>query len=282
MGWTDRDGGDARAHNGGALARGVPRFAAGPRYARGSGARTRFRVDLVLSLLAALFASAAAAAPVELARFSTAPSSEPPPPWRIVTLAKIRRHTRYSIVDQDGAHVLRVEADRSYANLVHRVEADVATTPRLQWRWRVDELSADTDIRRKEGDDLPARVCVLFDLPLARLNSNARFAVQMGRMFFDPDLPAATIWYVWDARLPAGTWLANAYTARVMMLVLHRGAATRWEEERRDLRADFARAFPSEAANGPAPHIAAIAISADGDNTGAHSLAFIGDVSIGE
>jgi hypothetical protein len=229
-----------------------------------------------------LFAGAAAAASVELARFSSAPSSEPPPPWRVVTLPKIPRHTRYSIVDQDGARVLRVEADRSYANLVHRIDADVAETPRMQWRWRVAELSAETDIRRREGDDLPARVCVLFDLPLARLNSNARFAVQMGRMFFDPNLPAATICYVWDARLPAGTWLANAYTARVMMLVLHRGAATRWEEERRDLRADFARAFPQEAANGPAPHIAAIAISADGDNSGAHSLAFIGDVSIGE
>jgi hypothetical protein len=122
----------------------------------------------------------------------------------------------------------------------------------------------------------------MFDLPLERLKASDRFAVTMGRVLFDPDLPAATICYVWDAHLRVGTWLANAYTARVMMLVLRRGAATAWEEERRDLRSDFAHAFPAEAASGPAPHVAAIAISADGDNTGARSLAFIGDISIGE
>jgi hypothetical protein len=227
-------------------------------------------------------AGAALAAPTVLTPFSSAVGSEPPPSWRLVTLPKISRHTQYSIVQRDGAKVLRVEADRSYANLVHRVDRDAAETPHLQWRWRVDSLSTQTDITRKDGDDLPARLCVMFDLPLSRLKAGDRFAVTMGRTLFDPDLPAATICYVWDARVPVGTWLPNAYTGRVMMLVLQRGQAERWEEEQRDLRADFARAFPSEAANGPAPRIAAIGISADGDNTGARSLAFVGDIFIGE
>jgi hypothetical protein len=226
------------------------------------------------------FAAASAAAPVALARFSTADPGEPPAAWRLVTLPKIARHTRFSIVERDGARVLRVEADASYANLVHRVDVDAAQAPIMHWRWRVDVLSAQTDIKRKEGDDLPARMCVMFDLPLARLKIADRMAVVMGRALFDPGLPAATICYVWDAQVAAGTWLANAYTKRVMMLVLHRGVATDWENERRDLRADFARAFPVEAGNGPAPHVAAIAISADGDNTGARSLAFIGDIAL--
>jgi hypothetical protein len=138
-----------------------------------------------------------------------------------------------------------------------------------------------TDITRKEGDDLPARLCVMFDLPLSRLKLGDRVAVLMGRTLFDPDLPAATICYVWDAHLAAGTWLPSAYTHRVMQLVLHRGVAQHWEQETRDLRSDFAQAFPAESA-GQAPHVAAIGIAADGDNTGAHSLAFIGDISIGD
>jgi len=233
-------------------------------------------------LIAALVTGAATAAPVVLAPFSGAPPGAPPAPWRLVTLPKIARHTSFSIVDRDGSRVLQVEANGSYANLLHRVDADLAAAPTLSWRWRVDVLSAQTDITRKEGDDLPARLCVMFDLPLSRLKATDRMAVIMGRTLFDPDLPAATICYVWDAHVAPGTWIANAYTARVMMLVLRRGPATGWEDERRDLRSDFAHAFPAEAAAGPAPHIAAVGISADGDNTGARSLAFIGDIVIGE
>ena len=226
--------------------------------------------------------TAAAVAAARLTPFSTAQPGAPPAPWRLTTLPKIKRHTSYSIVERDGTKVLRVEADASYANLLHPLHTDVAATPRLSWRWRVEQLSAQTDITRKQGDDLPARLCVMFDLPLSRLNVEDRVAVLIGRALFGPDLPPATICYVWDARLQEGTWLANAYTARVMMLVLRHGIAQGWEAEERDLRSDFARAFPHEAANGPAPRIAAVAVSADGDNTGAHSLAFVGDISIGE
>ncbi len=237
-------------------------------------------------LSAALATAALVAIPAQaasLAAFSSAPLGDPPAPWRVVTLPKVPRHTRFTVVDQDGAHVLRVEADASYANLLVRVDraAPDAHAAVLRWRWRVDALSNATDITRKNGDDLPVRVCVLFDLPLDRLAFGDRLALRMGRALFDPDLPAATLCYVWDAHLAPGTWLPNAYSARVMQQVLQRGVADGWKEERRDLRRDFAVAFPAEAANGPYPAIAAIGISADGDNTGARSLAFVGDLTLG-
>jgi hypothetical protein len=218
-----------------------------------------------------------------IAPFSTAPVGDPPPPWTLVTLPRIPRHTRYAIVAREGTHVLRVEADHSYGNLMHRFTHDEepgVSTPFLQWRWRVEAMNMRTDITRRSGDDVPARVCVLFDLPLERLHSEDRFAVSMGRAAFDPDLPAATICYVWDSHLAPGTWLPNAFVARVMQLVLQRAPTREWKEERRDLRLDFAAAFPYESANGAFPGIAAVGVSADGDNTGARSLAFLGDVSL--
>lgn len=200
-----------------------------------------------------------------------------------MTLPRIARHTRYAIVEREGAHVLRVEADHSYGNLMHRFtqndEPDVST-PILRWRWRVEAMNMHTDITRRAGDDAPARVCVLFDLPLERLHSEDRFAVSMARAAFDPDLPAASICYVWDSHLAPGTWLPNAFVARVMQLVLQRAPARAWKDEQRDLRLDFAAAFPYESASGPFPSILAIGVSADGDNTGARSLAFFGDVSL--
>lgn len=230
--------------------------------------------------------AAAAQAPM-IVPFSTATGATPPAPWRVITLPKLPRHTRYEVAAVDGLRALRMESDGGYANLLHPLTTDVAATPWLRWRWRVDAHPAGADLTRKSGDDVPARVCVLFDLPLDWLAAGDRIKVRLGRLLFDRDLPAASICYVWDARLPAGTWLANTYTDRVQMLVLRSTASGHadgsWQSEARDLRADFARAFPHEAqsAAGQPVKIAAIGVAADADNTGGRALAWMGDVALG-
>jgi hypothetical protein len=218
--------------------------------------------------------------------FSTAADAAPPAPWRLITLPKLPRHTRYAITNLDGARALRMESDGGYANLLHPLGVDASSTPWLRWRWRVEQHPAGADLTRKDADDVPARVCVLFDVPLDWLATGERLKVQFGRLLFDPELPAASICYVRDAKLPAGVWLPNAYTARVQMLVLRSTASGHtngtWQSEARDLRADFARAFPHEArAAGSAElKLAAIGVAADADNTGSRALAFVGDVSL--
>jgi hypothetical protein len=122
---------------------------------------------------------------------------------------------------------------------------------------------------------------LLFDVPLERLSFVDRTKVQLGRRHFDRDLPAATLCYVWDRTLPGGTWLDNVYTDRVRMLVLRSradGEQGRWFDERRDVRADFTRAFPREAAAG-LPKVAALAFATDADNTSSEAAAWFGDMA---
>ena len=225
-------------------------------------------------------ASSAALATPMPAPFSSAPDSSVPPPWQVITLPKIPRHTHYEIVTVGGMRAVKAEADGSYANVVHPLHADVATTPILRWSWRVDRFPATSDLSLKAGDDVAAKVCVLFDLPLDRLGLIDRLKIELGRRLFKLDLPAATVCYLWERTLAPGTWLPNAYTDRVRMLVLRSAAAGeqgRWFDERRDLRADFARAFGTEAAGG-LPPISAIAFASDADNTGSTALAYFGDI----
>jgi hypothetical protein len=231
-------------------------------------------------LLLFLAGTAAAAQAPAVAPFSAAPTGAAPPPWSVLTLPKLPRHTRFEIAELDGTRALRVEADRSYANLLHPLDAAAGALPILSWRWRVERFPANADLRRKQGDDTAARVCVLFDLPDNRLSFGLRMQLKMARTLFDPNLPAASICYVWDERLAPNTWLPNAHTDRVQMLVLEQGNAGRWAEERRDVQADFARAFPSEAAGGFRPRIAAIGVAADGDSTGGTALAWFGDIRL--
>ncbi|MCA3219306.1 MAG: DUF3047 domain-containing protein [Burkholderiales bacterium] len=236
--------------------------------------------DLKLATAACLLLVASGAMAQPLMAFAR--EGSPPGPWTLATVPKITAHTQYAVVQLDGQLVLRIQANASYANLLHPVTTDLATRPQLRWRWRVDAATQSGDARRKDGDDQPLRVCVLFEVPSERLSAGVRLQLSLGRALFDPQLPAASICYVWDnapAGLPAGSWLPNAHTARVQMLVLRSRASDatlgRWLEESRDLAADFARAFPAEAAGGWLPRLAAVGVAGDGDNTGARSVAFV-------
>jgi hypothetical protein len=240
-------------------------------------------VVLAVTLVTAFACSAPhATAQTQLTPFSTAAGSELPAPWRVVTLPKIPRHTRYAMAVSDGRRAVHAEADASYANVVHPVNADIVRTPILRFSWRVDRFPAGSDLTTKAGDDLAAKVCVLFDVPLERLSFADRTRIRLGRRLFDPELPAATLCYVWDRALPSGRWLDNAYTDRVRMLVLRSeasGERGRWFDERRDLRADFMHAFPVEGAAGM-PAVAAVAFATDADNTKSQASAWFGDLSL--
>jgi hypothetical protein len=217
-----------------------------------------------------------------LAPLSASPDGLIPPPWQVITLPKIPRQTQYSVVTFDDRRVVKAEAEASYANVLHALTADPGATPILRWSWRVERFPARSDLTKKAGDDLAAKVCVLFDLPLARLSFFERAKIEIGRRLFKLDLPAATVCYVWDRTLPPGTWLPNVYTDRVRMLVLRSGQSGdqgRWFEERRDLRADFVRAFGAEA-DGGLPSVVAIGFATDADNTGDSALAYFGDITL--
>ena len=232
-------------------------------------------------LLAGLCATSLAATAQDVTPLSSSIDGRVPPPWQVMTLPKIPRHTSYEVVSVDGQRVVKATADGSYANVVHPLNVDTGTAV-LRWTWRVDEFPAGSDLSIKRGDDLAAKVCVLFDLPLERLSWMDRLKIELGRRLFRLDLPAATVCYVWDRTLSPGTWLPNIYTDRVRMLVLRSGAAGQqatWFDESRDLRADFIRAFGPEAQGG-VPRTSAVAFATDADNTGGRALAYFGDITL--
>lgn len=187
--------------------------------------------------------------------------------------------TRYAAETIDGRRAVRIEAEGSYGNLVHALRAD-ASGLSLSWSWRVERFVEQSDLRRKEGDDNAVKVCVFFDLPMAAVPFVERQLLRIARSKTGEALPAATVCYVWDRQLAAGTVLPNPYSRRVRYLVLRSGEGGRgaWHDERRDVAADFLRLFGDEATQAPA--VTAVAFGADADNTRGRSLAFVADLSL--
>ena len=244
-----------------------------------------FFAVLLAGLSAALFAPAALAQtpskPAALVPFSSAVGDQPPAPWRVVGVpgGKIPL-TTYLIADIDGSRALRVEANKSYGNLVHATTlAPPDTGARLRWRWRLEEPLRSADLRQRSGDDSPLKVCALFDMPLEKLGLVDRSLLRLARSATGENLPSATLCYVWDHALATGTLLRNAYSGRVRMIVVNSGDQRlgQWLSHDRDLAADFKRAFGEE--SDVMPPLQAVLVGGDADNTGGRSVGWVGDVS---
>lgn len=227
---------------------------------------------LLAGLAVAFCAVAAGLAPL------VGPGDQAPAPWHVAGLPQqTKPFSRFSVVGLDGERVLRVEADNSYGVLVHPLPGGSAAHV-LHWRWRIDEPNAAIDLRRKEGDDSMVKVCAFFDEPLTAVPFVERQLLRLARGVSAEPLPAATVCYLWDNRLPPGTQLHNAFTHRVRFVVL-RGPESglhRWQAEQRDIVADYMRLFGDETDTVPA--LVGIGVGADADNTHGHSVSHVADL----
>ena len=246
------------------------------------GARKARRALASAAMMATLLATTQARAedPTAIAPFSAAPVGAAPAPWQFETLPK-KKDTAFAVVSLDGRQVLKADADASYGNLVHDLHLGVDGPAWLAWRWRVDQLVENADLTSRAGDDSPARVCVFFDFDASKLPFGERASLRIARSMSGVDVPTETLCYVWDNKLPVGTRMNNAFTKRVRLIVLQSGTGKlgQWVSERRDVAADYLRAFADEA-GGVVPIITGVGLSADSDNTQGHGVAYFGDVTI--
>lgn len=230
-------------------------------------------------LLAAASSAACAGTAGEffgLAPFSSATPGDPlPAPWKITTLPKIRKHTRYTLVRDEGSVALRADADASMASVVHPLALDPNIYPLLEWRWKVGNLIRKSDLATREGDDYPARVYVLFDYDIRKLSFVRRVKMKLARAFYGAEMPLAALCYVWDGKAPKESSAWSAYTDRVRVIVAESGSASlnKWVTVRRNVAADFRAAF-GEAP----PPVSGVAIATDTDDTGESAVAFYGDI----
>jgi len=205
-------------------------------------------------------------------------SDVPPAPWHVAGLPKQTKPlTRFKLETLDGERVLRIEAERSYGNLVHPLAADTSGHL-LRWRWRIAEPNPLIDLRHKEGDDSMVKVCAFFDEPLSAVPFVERQLLRLARSVSSEPLPAATVCYLWDNKLAPGTALHNAFTHRLRLLVLRgpESAPLQWQAEQRDVAADYKRLFGDESDS--VPPLLGIGVGADADNTHARSVAHVADL----
>jgi len=166
--------------------------------------------------------------------------------WQPLAFPRIERHTRYATVREDGRPVLRAESECSASALLLPLrDVDLAETPLLRWRWRVEAGLAPADERSRGGDDFAARVYVAFPFEPERASLLERARRRLATAVYGAETPGASLTYVWAAREPVGARWPNPYTAASRMIVATSAASAPagWVEVEADLLADYRRAF---------------------------------------
>lgn len=163
--------------------------------------------------------------------------------------------TVYATVKEGNSAVVRAESSNAASGYFRKISLEAKHYPYLNWSWKVQGAVPAEDPGSKAFDDYAARVYLVFP----------------GRFFWQ----TRSIVYVWADRLPPGTVIASPYSDRVAIVAVESGNrhAGVWRHERRNYVEDYRRYF-HEAPGNPA----AVAFMTDTDNTGAHALAWYGDI----
>src|SRR5512145_2191817 len=80
--------------------------------------------------------------------------------WRPLTFPKIPRHSVYRIEKEEAKSILAAEANASASGLIYNRSFNIYKTPIVKWRWKVSNIYAAGDEKKKSGDDYPLRIYV--------------------------------------------------------------------------------------------------------------------------
>ena len=235
----------------------------------------RIGLCLSLSLLTGTL-QAESPSTVHVGTFSRATAGGPyPDSWKPLTFEKIKEHTEYSLVDDNGTVVLKAVSHGSSSGLTREVAIDPKLYPLVEWRWKVENILKNGDVTTKEGDDYPARLYITFAYDGSKVGFFEKAQYEVARLIYGQYPPIGAINYIWESRSPIGTIVPNPYTDRAKMIVLESGEAKvgQWVAESRNLYEDYKKAF-----GGDPPLVSGVAVMTDTDNTQESAVAYFGDI----
>jgi hypothetical protein len=207
-------------------------------------------------------------------------ASPPAPPdaggWHAVSLPG-KPATRYAPAVKDGRVAVAAEADQSASMWRRRVDLPASRLGQVQFSWWVQDLLPGADLSVADSSDAPARVMFAFAGDDRRLSRRNRMLFDLAEVLTGERPPYAVLMYVFGSEGTEDTVLVSHRTDRVRKIVVDAGAKhlRQWRQHRRDLGADYRRAFGEEPGA-----LVAIALMSDSDNTGGRARAWYGPVEL--
>jgi hypothetical protein len=192
--------------------------------------------------------------------------------WKPFLFPKIKKHSVYTIQRDGESHYLKAESNASASAIVYKDSFKVYDYPRVQWRWKVNNVYVDGDARIKSGDDYPLRVYVMFEYDPDKAGMFEKIKYGIAKKMYGEYPPQSSLSYVWASKEEQGSIIVSPYTDRAMMVLLQKGVKNvgTWQDQEVNIVDDYQKAF-----GGKPPGRARIAIMNDSDDTGEQSISFM-------
>jgi hypothetical protein len=185
--------------------------------------------------------------------------------------------TAYRVAPQGPRDALLAEAASSASMLRQALHIPPDQLGALQFDWRVDQLIPGADMRQRDAEDSPVRLILVFEGDRQRFSAKNNMLSELTLSLTGEPLPYATLMYVWCNDCPAESVIVNPRTDRIRKLAVESGAdrVGQWLNYRRDIRADFQKAFGEEPGA-----LLGLAIMTDTDNTRSTTRAWYGTIRL--
>jgi hypothetical protein len=185
--------------------------------------------------------------------------------------------TAYRVAPQGSRDALLAEAASSASMLRQALHIPPGQLGALQFDWRVDQLIVGADMRQREAEDSPVRLILVFEGDRQRFSMQNQLLSELTLSLTGEPLPYATLMYVWCNDCPAESVIVNPRTDRIRKLAVESGPGQvgQWLNYRRDIRADFEKAFGE-----PPGALLGLAIMTDTDNTRSTTRAWYGAIRL--
>jgi hypothetical protein len=207
---------------------------------------------------------------------SESPSGPATPGWEVLNFPGKAR-TEFVQVRKDGRDAVMALARSSVSMKRLRLDVPPESLGAVRFSWMVPQLIEQADMARRDLDDSPARIVLVFDGDRSRFTPAEAMMSELARTLTGEEMPYATLMYVWCNRRAPGEVITNPRTSRIRKVVVESGAANlgRWLDYERDVRADYIRAFGE-----PPGALRGVALMTDSDNTRSVTRAWYGAVRL--
>lgn len=235
------------------------------------------RAGLALTAAALLIGCQTAPPPAPSAASSQAvPAATWSAGWQPYALPG-KRSTAYRGLVVDGRWVVHATADRSASMFRRQVDLAADQVGGIEFSWLVPMLPTGASTRLRDTEDAPARIVLAFSGDVSRLSAKNRLMFETAQALSGEAPPYATLMYVWDGSAPVDAVVVNPRTDRIRKIVVESGSGemARWRSYRRDIRADFRRAFGEDPGR-----LIGVALMTDSDNTQSRAEAYYGEVAL--
>lgn len=175
-----------------------------------------------------------------------------------------------------GVDCVEIKTDSSVSMIGRPVSIDLSRLPVLTWEWKVGTQIAVSDLTVKGEDDRAVALYVTFPYNPETATFKERLLRPVIELVRGQDAPSRMVSYVWGGFGKPGEMIESPFFGGVNVMIICRNETDpvgNWVKERFNVVADHERAFgfsPSEVAH--------VLVSADSDDTGTRTHAFVRNI----